>query len=65
MIKLTYVLVRAKTNVTEHLTSNIAKYVEKNLENIQKNNLTLFFIYLSDIESGKSIANLELMKKLK
>jgi hypothetical protein len=65
VIKLTYVLVRAKTNVTEHLTSNIAKYVEKNLENIQKNNLTLFFIYLSDIESGKSIANLELMKKLK
>jgi len=49
VLKLAYSLVRARTNVTEHITSSIVDYVEKNIEKISTNSLALFFIYFSKI----------------
>jgi hypothetical protein len=65
VLKLAYVLVRSKTNKTEHISTSIASYVSQHMSTIEPNTFSLFYIYLTVIEGGKSLHNLTLMKQMK
>ena len=53
--------------MTAHISNNIASYVESALTNekLTPRAAILFFIYLAEIDGGKSIPNQELMASLK